>query len=201
MNPRIVYQAAALALAYPDDDQRALGPRLRAVVAEQGLVGLDGVLDLWDGDPTAAQQHYIDVFDLTRKRTLYLSFYADGDTRRRGETLAAFKQRYRRSGFLVDTHGELPDYLPLVLEYAARVDPDDGAALLREHRRGLELLRLALIDRATPYAGVLEAVCGTLPGPSPRDKRAVMAMAAQGPPTERVGLEPGDPRLLPLGGP
>ncbi len=47
------------------------------------------------------------------------------------------KQRYRRSGFLVDTHGELPDYLPLILEYAARVDPRDGAELLQDFRRSL----------------------------------------------------------------
>ena len=46
--------------------------------------------------------------------------------------------------------------------------------------------------------GVVAAVCATLPGPSPRDRQAVMAMAATGPPTETVGLEPADPRLLPL---
>jgi len=57
---------------------------------------------------------------------------------------------------------------------------------------------LALVDKGTPYAGVVAAVCATLPGPSPRDRQAVMAMAAAGPPTETVGLEPADPRLLPL---
>ena len=144
------------------------------------------------------QNHYVEIFDLSRRHTLYLSYYTDGDTRRRGETLMTIKQRYRRSGFLVDTHGELPDYLPLILEYAARVDPRDGAELLQDFRRSLELLRLALVDKGTPYAGVVAAVCATLPGPSPRDRQAVMAMAAAGPPTETVGLEPADPRLLPL---
>ena len=96
------------------------------------------------------QNHYVEIFDLSRRHTLYLSYYTDGDTRRRGETLMTIKQRYRRSGFLVDTHGELPDYLPLILEYAARVDPRDGAALLQDFRRSLELLRLALVDKAHP---------------------------------------------------
>ncbi len=150
--------------------------------------------------PRAIQTHYVDVFDLSRKHSLYLSYWTDGDTRRRGEVLAAFKQRYRRSGFLVDTWGELPDYLPMVLEYAAIVDPVDGTALLQEYRSSVELLRLALAERGTPYAGVLTAVCSTLPGPSPADRKAVMAMAAAGPPTEMVGLEPKDPRLLPMGG-
>ena len=78
--------------------------------------------------------------------------------------LAAFKQRYRRSGFLVDTGGELPDYLPMVLEYAAIVDPVDGAALLQEYRSSVELLRLALAERGTPYARSGDGGVQTLPG-------------------------------------
>ena len=106
-----------------------------------------------------------------------------------------------RSGFLVDTRGELPDYLPMVLEYAAVVDPVDGAALLQQYRSSLELLRLALIERSTPYAGVVTAVCATLPGSSPADRKAVMAMAAAGPPAEMVGLDPKSVPLLPKGAP
>lgn len=202
MNARVVHQAASVALRYPDDQVLAQAPLLAGALAEQRVTGFDELLDLWHRESAqSVRQHYIDVFDLSRKRTLYLSFYADGETRRRGATLAAFKQRYRASGFLVDTHGELPDFLPLVLEYAALADPDDGPMLLQENRRGLELLRLALRDCRTPYAAVVESVCATLPGPSPADRRAVMAMAASGPPTEQVGLEPGDPRLLPMGEP
>jgi nitrate reductase molybdenum cofactor assembly chaperone NarJ/NarW len=87
----------------------------------------------------------------------------------------------------------------MVLEYAAIVDPVDGTALLQEYRSSVELLRLALGERRTPYAGVVTAVCSTLPGPLPADRKAVMAMAAAGPPTETVGLEPPGSRLLPLG--
>jgi nitrate reductase delta subunit len=112
--------------------------------------------------------------------------------------LAGFKQRYRRSGFLVDTRGELPDHLPLVLEYAAVGDPVDGTALLQEYRASLELLRLGLTEDGSSYADVVAAVCATLPGVSPPDRAAVMAMAAAGPPVETVGLEPFDPRLLPV---
>ena len=144
------------------------------------------------------QRHYVDVFDLSRKHALYLSYWTDGDTRRRGEVLLGFKERYRASGFLVDTHGELTDFLPLVLEYAALADPADGRALLQEYRPSLELLRLALLETDPTYAGVVAAVCATLPGSSPLDRAAVHAMAAAGPPREDVGLEPYDPRLLPL---
>ena len=201
---RVVRQAASVCLGYPERDVIATSGLLRAALAEEAprqAESFEPLLAFWDSEePWAIQTHYVDVFDISRKHSLYLSYWTDGDTRRRGEVLAAFKKRYRRSGFLVDTGGELPDYLPMVLEYAAIVDPVDGTALLQEYRSSVELLRLALGDRATPYAGVLAAVCNTLPGPSPADRKAVMAMAAAGPPTERVGLEPQDPRLLPMGG-
>ncbi len=199
---RVVWQAASLVLGYPDDEVVDRAGLVRAALADAAPQRSADFASLWDfwatTAPATVQNHYVEIFDLSRRHTLYLSYYTDGDTRRRGESLMTIKQRYRRSGFLVDTHGELPDYLPLILEYAARVDPRDGAELLQDFRRSLELLRLALVDKATPYAGVVAAVCATLPGPSPRDRQAVMAMAAAGPPTETVGLEPADPRLLPL---
>jgi nitrate reductase delta subunit len=199
---RVVWQAASLVLGYPDTELVDRAGLVRAALADAAPQRAGDFAPVWELWATAAasvvQNHYVEIFDLSRRHTLYLSYYTDGDTRRRGETLMTIKQRYRRSGFLVDTHGELPDYLPLILEYAARVDPSDGAELLQDFRRSLELLRLALVDKGTPYAGVVAAVCATLPGESPRDRRAVMAMATAGPPTETVGLEPADPRLLPL---
>jgi nitrate reductase molybdenum cofactor assembly chaperone NarJ/NarW len=200
---RVVHQAAAVCLGYPERDVIATSSLLRTALAESApreAESFQPLLAYWDSEDLATiQTHYVDVFDLSRKHSLYLSYWTDGDTRRRGQVLAAFKQRYRRSGFLVDTRGELPDYLPMVLEYAAIVDPRDGTALLQEYRSSVELLRLALAERGTPYAGVVAAVCSTLPGPSPADRKAVMSMAASGPPSESVGLEPYGTPLLPGG--
>jgi nitrate reductase molybdenum cofactor assembly chaperone NarJ/NarW len=201
---RVVRQAASVCLGYPERDVIATSGLLRTALADDAPRQADSfepLLAFWDSEePSTIQTHYVDVFDLSRKHSLYLSYWTDGDTRRRGEVLATFKQRYRRSDFLVDTGGELPDYLPMVLEYAAIVDPVDGTALLQKYRSSVELLRLALEECGTPYAGVLTAVCSTLPGPSPVDRKAVMAMAAAGPPTETVGLEPYGTPLLPMGG-
>jgi nitrate reductase molybdenum cofactor assembly chaperone NarJ/NarW len=201
---RVVRQAASVCLGYPEREVIATAGLLRTALADDAPRQADSfepLLAFWDSEePSTIQTHYVDVFDLSRKHSLYLSYWTDGDTRRRGEVLATFKQRYRRSDFLVDTGGELPDYLPMVLEYGAIVDPVDGTALLQKYRSSVELLRLALEECGTPYAGVLAAVCSTLPGPSPADRKAVMAMAAAGPPTETVGLEPYGTPLLPMGG-
>lgn len=199
---RVVWQAASLTLSYPHQETVARAGLLRNALdadAPGRAPDFEALLATWDTAPLrAVQSEYVEVFDLSRKRALHLSYWTDGDTRRRGEVLAAFKQRYRACGFLVDLAGELPDYLPLVLEYAAVADPVDGAALLQEYRPSLELLRFALLERSTPYAGVLAAVCATLPGESPTDRKTVQALARGGPPTESVGLAPYDARLLPV---
>jgi nitrate reductase delta subunit len=200
MRTRVVRQAASYLLAYPDEALVERLPVLRAALAEHRVRSLDAFLDHAARTPLRElERGYVDVFDLSRRHALYLSYWTDGDTRRRGEVLARFKAAYRASGFLVDTSGELPDYLPMVLEYAAVADPEGGEVLLREYRPSLELLRIGLAEDGTPYAGVVAAVCATLPGASPKDRAAVQAMAG-GPPTESVGLEPYDPRLLPMAG-
>jgi nitrate reductase molybdenum cofactor assembly chaperone NarJ/NarW len=200
----VVRQAAAVCLGYPEPEVIETSGLLRAALAEEAppqAESFEPLLAFWESsDASTIQTHYVEVFDLSRKHSLYLSYWTDGDTRRRGEVLGRIKARYRASGFLVDTHGELPDFLPLVLEYAAVADPVDGPALLQEYRASLELLKFALIEAGAPHAGVLTAVCSTLPGVSPADRAAVHRMAAAGPPREEVGLDAYDPRLLPLAG-
>ncbi|GAA2158918.1 respiratory nitrate reductase chaperone NarJ [Humibacillus xanthopallidus] len=202
---RVVHLVAARCLDYPREELVESLPMLTEALAEQGdSAGAQElrplVEHLGSGPLADLQRAYVDTFDLSRKHALYLSYWTDGDTRRRGEVLGRFKAAYRRSGFLVDTHGELPDYLPMVLEFAACADAEAGAALLQDYRASLELLRIALQEKESPYAAAAVAVCATLPGPSPVDRAAVMEMVGMsGPqPTESVGLDPYDPRLLPL---
>jgi len=202
---RVVHLVAARCLDYPEEDLLGSLPTMLGALAEHGdspgASELRPLVEHLASRPLAElQRAYVDTFDLSRKHALYLSYWTDGDTRRRGEVLGRFKTAYRGSGFVVDTHGELPDYLPMVLEFAARADTDAGAKLLQDYRASIELLRIALQERESPYAAAVVAVCATLPGPSPVDRAAVMEMVGMsGPhPTESVGLDPYDPRLLPL---
>lgn len=200
---RVIHQVSSWCLSYPDDEVLGHLPLLQAAVSElkpgKARTSLTAFLGHLAGqEPEALRTTYVDVFDMSRKHALHLSYWTDGDTRRRGEVLGDFKQHFRGSGFLVDTGGELPDYLPMVLEYAAVADPVDGPRLLQSYRASIELLRIALTEIKSPYGQVIEAICTTLPGASPADRNAVMQMAGAGPPTESVGLEPYDPRLLPL---
>ena len=139
--------------------------------------------------PADVAQHYVQTFDLRRRCALYLTYYRYGDTRKRGMAMLEFKAAYRAAGFEpVTQDGELPDYLPLVLDFAA-LHPR-GERLLRAHRADLELLLRALRQAASPYADVLEAVCAQLPGLGRPDLARVRRAWQEGPPREDVGLEP-----------
>jgi nitrate reductase delta subunit len=200
---RVIYLAAAWCLSYPDDELLSRVPLMRSALGEFGgaLAPFEAVLRQFETmDLMALQGQYVQEFDLGKRHALHLSYWTDGDTRRRGEVLGAFKKVYRGGGSLVDTHGELPDYLPMVLEYAATVDLAGGQALLQQYRPSVELIKFGLLRDKLPHTDILAAVCGTLPGASPVDEQAVMRMAGHGPPTESVGLDPYDPRLLPMKG-
>lgn len=195
----VVLQAASVCLQYPDAALLERFPVVRDAVtalpdgrpAERLTAFLDA---LAAEEPGWATRHYVATFDSRRRCCLYLTWWTDGETRRRGAALAALKERYRAAG--VEAIGdELPDFLPVVLEFAATADLAAGLALLQDHRAGLELLRLALLEAESPYAAPVEAVCALLPGPSPTDVAAAKALARSGPPREQVGLE-----LAPYGG-
>lgn len=142
------------------------------------------------------QQDYVATFDHTRKCALYLTYFALGDTRRRGAALVGFKEAYRAAGVeWSEEHGELPDHLCAVLQLGATVDADAVWRLLIEHRAGVEMLRLALTGwrnddgtTGSPWAAALLALCGTLPALEGTEADAVRRLVEQGPPAEEVGL-------------
>ena len=188
-----ILQAASICLQYPDHNTLATLPvTLEAVSALAPGTARERLSRFLDHATTTAPdelaRYYVEVFDMRRKCCLYLTWWTDGETRRRGSALAALKARYRVAGLDLQG-GELPDFLPVVLEYSATGDLADGLALLQEHRAGIELLRLALLDIASPYAGLVETVCSLLPGPSPADVATAKALARNGPPREQVGLD------------
>lgn len=190
---RITWQSASLLLDYPEADLLgrldlvhlscdALPPRLaeplRATVAELSSAPLDEL-----------QACYVETFDTRRRTALFLTYFAHGDTRKRGMALLRFAQTYAESGHVLDA-SELPDHLCVVLEYGAAVDLAAAHRLLCDHRAGLELLRRSLVEERSRWAGAVEAVCACLPALRGDEVAAVAALAAQGPPEEEVGLTP-----------
>jgi nitrate reductase delta subunit len=190
---RVVWRIAALLLDYPTrqilDMLDELHAAARSLPAPAGPALVSFIDHARRTPPIDLAAYYVETFDLRRRNCLHLSYYAFGDTRKRGMALLRFKHSYRAAGAELGEH-ELPDHLTVVLEFAATVDPVAGRRLLMEYRPVVELLRLSLQDSASPYRAVLDAVCATLPELNVADRRRVAELAAQGPPEEEVGLEP-----------
>ncbi|MEU7909076.1 nitrate reductase molybdenum cofactor assembly chaperone [Actinoplanes sp. NPDC049118] len=190
----VAARAASLLLRYPDQDMLAILPTLTAA-----LDGLPAAVahplrlvahDRGHTDPARLVAAYVELFDFRRRCCLHLTYYTAGDTRKRGEALVLFAAAYKAAGLRV-VDGELPDYLPAVLDLAAAAD--DGWRLLRENRVGLDLLAKALDTEDSVYRHVIEAVRAMLPPARPGDVAAAIRLARTGPPVEQVGLEPFGP--------
>jgi nitrate reductase molybdenum cofactor assembly chaperone NarJ/NarW len=185
-------QAAALCLDYPDETLLERLPLLEQTAAAlppaAGAPLARFVTHLTGTEPGRLTRDYVETFDLRRRCCLYLSYYAHGDTRKRGMALLKFTHAYRTAGITL-AGGELPDHLGLVCEVAARA-PDTGLVLLRDNRAGVELLRIALEAAQSAYVDVLDTIRAVLPEPAPHDLERALELARAGPPAEEVGLEP-----------
>jgi nitrate reductase delta subunit len=193
MQDRLVWQAASLLLAYPDD---GLAGRLEAVAEMIGhlsgrpaaLLG-QTVAALRAREPMAAAMDYVATFDMRRRCTMYLTYWTAGDTRNRGREMLAFATAYREAG-VQPPGGEAPDHLTVVLEFAATVDPEAGRRLLDAHRVPIDVLRGALADAESPYEPTVAALCETLSAATDQEVRRAERLAKAGPPAEAVGLQP-----------
>ncbi|TFC52145.1 nitrate reductase molybdenum cofactor assembly chaperone [Cryobacterium sp. TMT1-21] len=188
---RMAHMAASILLDYPSEERRA---RFSAVAASVTLLP-DPLRHAFEAFLTAAdamsQQeleiHFTATFDLKRKCCPYLSYYAAGDTRRRGMALVRFVEAYRAAGWEVAAD-ELPDYLPMVLEFSALSESPIAQELLAAHRDGIEVLRTALEAVPSPYAHVVEVVSLSLPKIDEETRQRYLDLVNEGPPTETVGM-------------
>jgi nitrate reductase delta subunit len=198
------WQVVSLLLDYPTEELRDRVPLLTEAVRGLPAPVQEPVCRfltvLGDAPLGELQQDYVETFDVTRRCSLYLTYFAHGDTRKRGLALVQMKQAYRRAGaeFGAD---ELPDHLSVVLEFGAAWDRDVAWRILADHRAGVEMLRIALADRSSRWHDLLVALCATLPELEGDDAEKVARLIAQGPPSEEVGLDTEpyaiDPRLNP----
>jgi nitrate reductase molybdenum cofactor assembly chaperone NarJ/NarW len=188
VNPKLL----SVLLAYPDDALLEEVPELRAAAAtlpRGERRALEPVLDALAATPLSElRRGYVETFDFDRRCGLHLTYHVHGDRRQRGLELVRLKRRYAEAGVPLEG-SELPDYLPVVLEFAS-LRPAVGRDVLTSFRGVLESIRAALHDRRSLYAGVLDALCAALPRPTAAQLREMQRLADEGPPAELVGLDP-----------
>lgn len=156
------YKALALLLSYPEDAYRDLYAAARDVLVEERIVrdvrGLDRLSrELASEDVLDLQARYVQLFDRSRTLSLHLYEHVHGESRDRGQAMVELKRLYFARGLELSAH-ELPDHLPVFLEYLSLLAPGQAAALLGEAAHVLTALRDRLKKRKSPYAAVFAAL-------------------------------------------
>jgi nitrate reductase delta subunit len=170
----LVFRALSALISYPSQDMREALPELADAIGATPLVAArerQGLLELIDGlghgDLLEAEERYVDLFDRGRALSLHLFEHVHGDSRDRGKAMVDLKRLYAQAGFALST-GELPDYLPVVLEYLSCRDVSEARALLADCAPILATIARSLIARRSRYAAVLQALL-VIAGESPVD--------------------------------
>lgn len=186
-----VHMIVSLLLDYPDEQYFArltlIEDQVNALPPQFSKLLVDYLAAVHEAGPMQWQRMYVRTFDLKRKCSLYLSYFATGDTRKRGTALVTFLEAYRAAGWEFEAD-ELPDYLPAVLEFSAQSQDEIAHVLLCAHLEGIEVLRAALEATQSPWAALIRCITLSLPPVDAATRDRVLALVSEGPPTETVGL-------------
>jgi nitrate reductase delta subunit len=180
----IVLRALGALLSYPREEVRQALPEIANVICSSPLVVAcerDGLLALIDelatGDLLDVEERYVELFDRGRATSLHLFEHLHGEARDRGQAMVDLKRRYERSGYELSSH-ELPDYLPVVLEYLSCRDRAEIREMLSDCAHILKTIAGALLARGSSYAAVLQALL-VIAGEAPLDAAALPKVREQ----------------------
>ncbi|MBE0475097.1 nitrate reductase molybdenum cofactor assembly chaperone [Rhodoferax sp.] len=151
-------------LSYPDTQLRAdLDDMRQALLSEKAIAParleeLDALINaLARGNALDNEADYVEVFDRGRATSLHLFEHVHGDSRDRGPAMIDLAQTYEKAGLFLGPD-EMPDYLPVVLEFVSTQPPTEARAFLSEMAHIFNAIFNALQQRKSPYASVLGAL-------------------------------------------
>ena len=159
-----IYRAFAALLHYPSAEVAAAAGDIAALVKEEGRVSRHAraaidrlTAQLTLGDLLSAQEAYVGLFDRSRSLSLHLFEHIHGESRDRGQAMVNLSAHYETHGYSIDSN-ELPDYLPLFLEFLSLIEPGEAADLLSDVVHIVSAIRIRLERRGSDYAGIFQAL-------------------------------------------
>ncbi|MBS0562549.1 MAG: nitrate reductase molybdenum cofactor assembly chaperone [Proteobacteria bacterium] len=163
------FRALAALLSYPTPDMQTAAPDIRAAIEADGLVAAAPMADLFAdlaaGDIYDLQARYVDLFDRGRAVSLHLFEHVHGESRDRGQAMADLVALYADHGLQMQPV-ELPDYLPLFLEFLSLLPLAEARALLSEPSAILRMLADRLGERDAGYAAVMTELANLANAPA-----------------------------------
>jgi nitrate reductase delta subunit len=128
-----------------------------------------------------SQEEYVETFDRGRATSLYLFEHVHGESRERGQAMVDLLAMYETKGLFLG-NGELPDYLPVFLEFLAQETPAQAYKLLGEIAGIIRAIATKLAERGTPYCSAVAAL-PSLAGELPL---TITALAAELSPNQEI---------------
>ncbi len=174
----IVLRALGALLSYPREEVRQALPEIVDAISSSQLIPprqrrdlLTLIDELRAGDLLETEERYVELFDRGRAASLHLFEHLHGEDRDRGQAMVDLKRLYEQAGYELTTR-ELPDYLPVVLEYLSCRDIRETREVLGDCAHILRRIGESLIARGSSYAAVLQALL-IIAGEEPIDAVAV----------------------------
>src|SRR5512137_2294523 len=162
----LTLKVLSLLLSYPEAETLAALDEMAAVVEQEKRlpkVQIKRVLALIDSyrgaDLLDVQEHYVTLFDQGRYVSLHIFEHVHGESRDRGQAMVNLLQMYEAHGFEMSTH-ELPDYIPLFLEFLSQQKSAEAIKLLQDAMPVLSLLGARLAERDSDFRAVFDSLEG-----------------------------------------
>lgn len=191
----VTFRVLSVLLTYPSEEIAAAAPDLRHALVREGLVerALAGRLEvlieqLATRDIYDLQERYGLLFDRTRSLALHLFEHVHGESRDRGQAMVDLRSLYEKAGLEIAAN-ELPDYLPLFLEFLSTQPLAEARALLAQTAHILEAMAERLAKRDTPYEAVFRVLVALAAAPPAAGEVAELLKAPDPDPTDLEALD------------
>ncbi|RQO73199.1 nitrate reductase molybdenum cofactor assembly chaperone [Aquitalea sp. FJL05] len=204
---QLLYKISSVLLCYPEPELLAALDDIRqqleasptaASMLQPLLVQLEG------GDLIRLQENYVQTFDRSPAHSLHLFEHIHGEDRARGQAMVDLLEEYKEHGF-EPVCAELPDYVPLFLEFLTQCEPQEADRLLGDAVHVLGHIAGKLRESSSPYAGVLDLLVWLSPvAPEPlsvppiRDMDELLETFGPGADGSEPLLKPALPAIAPV---
>lgn len=170
---RMVCKLISYLLQYPDAEWREGLPGVQEAIQSITNETVNQTLLTFLDEAQAVssiewQDAYVRTFDFDKKSNLYLTYALHGDERDRGPALIELKRRYEAAGFYMEV-SELPDYLPMVLEFVAEAPEEDALGVLSSCHKALVTMSESIAGQKSPYGPLLSLMLQVIPEPPAPD--------------------------------
>lgn len=160
----LILKVLSLLLSYPETETLSALDEMAAVIEQDERLpkelkdGLSALIEAYRcEDLLDLQEGYVALFDRGRYLSLHLFEHVHGESRDRGQAMVNLLQLYESHGFEMNAP-ELPDYIPLFLEFLSQQEPSEAIGLLKDAMPVLSLLGARLHERGSEYRAVFAAL-------------------------------------------